>query len=285
MATTEDNSKNCLRTAQVFVVDTALTLAGLAALTGGVYSVFFKDSPAITVTCIGGGLILLFAATIHRFEVLKGFGIEAKVKKLDATIDKAEIALKQLKDLTEITTKSVLMLSSKAGRWSGAPSVDEARELAMNAKRALESVGSSSETIRQALLPWVRVEIGDLARISLEPCDKELEIIADRINNQISEIKPPIPADKADEISRLHKRLNAVRSHVRAGLKDLYIWPVIEVSQHLQSIVDNAPEVTDEAKLSLKRDLHPFCDEIEYLANNFDFKDINFWRTRLRTEQ
>jgi hypothetical protein len=59
--------------------------------------------------------MLLLAATVDRFEVLKGLGVEARIKKLDGAIDQATATLDQLRDLSEITGESLVLLNAKGG--------------------------------------------------------------------------------------------------------------------------------------------------------------------------
>ena len=42
---------------------------------------------ALAATSLTAGLVLLFAATIDRFELLKGLGVEAKTRQLDQKIE------------------------------------------------------------------------------------------------------------------------------------------------------------------------------------------------------
>ncbi|MNY77583.1 hypothetical protein D3C86_2175410 [compost metagenome] len=74
------------RSIQVALIDLVLTIFGLAVLGLGVFAVY-RENLGLASTALAAGLILLFAATIHRFELLKGLGMEAKTRKLDETID------------------------------------------------------------------------------------------------------------------------------------------------------------------------------------------------------
>lgn len=114
------------RSFQVALVDGALTIFGVVLLGFGLWAVW-RENLGLAGTALGGGLILVFGATIHRFESLKGLGMEAKTRKLDETIDKAEVALSKLKELTELVGANLIKLSSSIGRFSGAPSIMEGR--------------------------------------------------------------------------------------------------------------------------------------------------------------
>ena len=102
-----------------------LFCAGGVNLAVGTWSAF-NGQTAIAATSLTAGLVLLFAATIDRFESLKGLGIEAKTRQLDQKIEQADDALERLKELAELTGATFVDLSSKMGRWDSAPSSREA---------------------------------------------------------------------------------------------------------------------------------------------------------------
>lgn len=72
-----------------------LFVAGIVNLGVGTWFAAQGDA-AIAATSLTAGLVLLFAATIDRFESLKGLGIEAKTRKLNEKIEQADEALYRL---------------------------------------------------------------------------------------------------------------------------------------------------------------------------------------------
>src|SRR6266480_7887150 len=80
-----------------------LLIAGLVNLGVGTLSAL-RGNVGIAATSLTAGLVLLFAATIDRFELLKGLGIEARTRKLDERIERADEALRRLRELAELTT-------------------------------------------------------------------------------------------------------------------------------------------------------------------------------------
>jgi hypothetical protein len=82
----------------------SLFVAGMVNLGVGTWSAA-NGNAAIAATSLTAGLVLLFAATIDRFESLKGLGIEAKTRKLDEKIEQADEALRRLRELTELTAQ------------------------------------------------------------------------------------------------------------------------------------------------------------------------------------
>lgn len=272
------------RGTQLFIVDLSLTLLGLACLAGGLYYIYV-DHAAMTATCMASGLILLFASTLHRFELLKGFGVEAKMKKLDATIDKAELALSQLANLTEVTTGAIIDLSCKMGRWSSAPTVDEARALAETVRRTLSMSGADESKILKILAPWAKIEIQDLAHAAMKPYKKACEDLNSVLRSQANKIKQPIKAEDQPEFNSLHQRINHVSDHMRELSELVSERPLVQVPAFLISHIQNAPELDPLVKSNLIADLAPFNSEIEHMATKIEFKDIDFWRRHVRTER
>jgi hypothetical protein len=103
------------RTAVVFIANTVLTVTGGFNLLWGSFQAFHGNQ-TMAITCLTAGLLLLLAATIDRFELLKGFGIEAKTRALDKALSEAGVTLDQLRHLAEITSRSIVSLTCGAGR-------------------------------------------------------------------------------------------------------------------------------------------------------------------------
>lgn len=269
-----------LRRAQIFVVDLSLTIVGLLTIVGGAYYVF-KDNPAMAATCMGTGLVLLFAATIDRFESLKGLGMEAKTRKLDATINKAELALKQLKELTEIASTAIISLSSKTGRLDSAPSVEEAYELAGKVRKILQSVGSDKAAISATLRPWAQVSAIDLAYKQIQPLRTALHIAARDLNQQINTIELAQPRNLESHNAVINRR-NSVKSFLEERIHKIYQWNLDDFSTKLIALVNDAPEISAELKTELHKNFAPACAQIEYLVSEMDFKDPEFWKINSR---
>ena len=94
-----------------------LFIAGAINLGVGTWSAF-SGNVAIAGTSLTAGLILLFAATIDRFESLKGLGVEAKTRQLDQKIEQTEVALRKVKELTELVAAPLMVMTSTIDRKS-----------------------------------------------------------------------------------------------------------------------------------------------------------------------
>lgn len=143
------------------LVNIVLGVAGVFCLVWGCFALW-QQNAAGAVTGLGAGLVLLLAATVDRFESLKGLGIEAKTRQLDNKLVEADETTKRLKSLAEVSSATLIDLSAKAGRVGGAPSPRQAIELADRVRDVLERLGSDAETIATTLRPFAWIMCVDV---------------------------------------------------------------------------------------------------------------------------
>lgn len=207
-------TRHTLRSIQIGIVDAALTIAGLAALIGGVLALY-RDSAPLAATGIAAGIALLFAATVSRFEFLKGFGVEAKVRRLDVTIDKAEQALNQLKELTLLTSKTTVKLFSMTGRLSGPPTIDYRAEIIANTGRLLHDVGATSEQIQNIREPLIKACVIDMMNGPRKLYEEAVSNAKKTINKRMTAITLEKAGEWWKEQADLSKRITAITHHHR----------------------------------------------------------------------
>lgn len=271
-----------LRNVQTFIVDTALTCAGLAALVGGVLALY-RDSGPLAATGIAAGIALLFAATVSRFELLKGFGMEAKVRRLDATLDKAEQALSQLKELTLLTSKTTVRLFSSVGRFGGAPTLKERYELITSFRKILDETGASEEQIRKIWEPLLKICIVDLMRKPEGLFKEYSKPFRQRLQDQRHSTSPLTPGQE-NENAGITQREQSLNNHYSAFLSRLYRSPLGQSPQIIDELASTAPEFDEDAKRRLIQAIKPYRDEVGYLVDNLSFRNIQFWRDSIPSE-
>lgn len=269
-------TRHTLRSVQVGIVDAALTIAGLAALVGGVLALY-QDSAPLAATGIAAGIALLFAATVSRFEFLKGFGIEAKVRRLDATIDKAEQALRQLKELTLLTSKTTVRLFSSVGRFGGAPTLDERYELITSFGKILNETGASEAQIRQTWEPLLKICIVDLMRKLDELFKEYSQPFHKRLQDQKHKTEPLTPS-QGEENAAIVQREKDLNNYYSSFLSRLYKSPLRQSPQIIDELTRAAPELDEDTKQRLVQAIKPYRDEVEYLVDNLSFRNIQLWR-------
>ena len=99
-------------------VNLILFFAGMVCIVVGCLHLLASDI-ALASTGLGSGLVLLLAATIERFEKLKGMSMEVTTRRLDAKIVEADQTIRELKELAEIFAHSMSMTAAKIGRFDG----------------------------------------------------------------------------------------------------------------------------------------------------------------------
>lgn len=274
--TTNKSSRHCLRGIQIGIVDAALTLAGLAALVAGVLALY-RDSAPLAATGIAAGIALLFAATVSRFEFLKGFGIEAKVRRLDATIDKAEQALSQLQALTMLTSRTTIQLSSTVGRWGGLPDADQRNDLLEDFGKILQETGVTDSEIRAIKEPMIHACINDLIYGMGKVYERHSSPILPRLEGQLHKA-PQLTLEQQQENSALSGRVWAVKQAYSTFMGELWKLPLGRVQQAIDDFLNTVPEFSDDEKQQLALDFVTAKEEIAYLIDKQSFRNIQFWR-------
>jgi len=250
--------------------------AGLVCLGFGVYYVV-KGELSLAVTALGAGVILLFASTIDRFELLKGWGIEAKTRRLDASIDKAELAIKELKELAELTGGTLISLSSSVGRWGGAPSVAEAYSLSRRVANNLRRLDSSEADIRTALYPWARAAAMDLFQSLVQRVLELQQAEADKLSATMQQ-------RSSDDQVRFAKECQDAYMHPGRMGGEMVGWRLEDFEQKVLQLFDNAPLLGEATRLQYRSEFVRASIELKFLASHLDTQDKDLWQ-HLRTRE
>jgi hypothetical protein len=183
-----------------------LFLAGSATLILGVASVW-HDHPTSAVTYLGAGLLMLLASMIDRFESIKGFGVEAKVRILDRKLEEADETLTRVRVLGEAMSDTVLGLAVATGRWDSSLSQRELYLLAERIRSLLVGLGTPPEKIRELLTPWARTACQDAMFQVLTPLRKAMLEAQYSLQRQSASV-PDDPARSLEEIRADLGRVN-----------------------------------------------------------------------------
>jgi hypothetical protein len=254
------------RLVQLFVVDATLTIAGLSAIVVGLCLLFTPDVPN-GVGSLGAGLVLLFAATVTRFEVFKGLGMEVKLRKLDRTIAKAEVTLEQLRSLAEQVGANLVTLNSRIGTHSGKLSFMEAYHRANEVRRSLVSLGSDTNVLRRVLSPWAQSAALDLYEVKRLRIHAEL----DKLN--------PAPGTQLTEQQgmQMMERGERIRAFLYRSIENREAWPITEIAVRLAKLSSDAPDLTDEQRATLAADFAIATVQLAKLEETMDFEDPAYW--------
>jgi hypothetical protein len=265
--------KNLNRLAQA--ANCVLFLSGIACL---IFGLLYLRSGSAGLATLGltAGLLLLFGATIDRFESLKGLGLEAKTKRLDQKIDQAEDIFDSLRALTEHTSASFIKLSAKVGRFDSAPSPAEMYKQAQEVRKAMREMGSNGEAIADVLQPWVATTCFDAGMKLLKGLREALNTKAVALGQDVAHFPKPIdPASEDYKLLLVRQRL--VTRYLQEELTNLHLLKVEDYPDKLIDLVDAAPDLQDAEKSNLKIPIKDFTGEFEYLKSNLDYKDPDRW--------
>lgn len=145
------------------LISLTLAVAGVLCLVRGVLSLWEGSNAGQAVTGLAGGLLLLFSASIERFKVLKGLGIEARTRKLDAAIDQATATLEQLRELAA-SLSGVALTELMSGHFVyGGLTLKDRIELHHELLETLKGLGVSAHRIDAADKNW-RMGIASIYR-------------------------------------------------------------------------------------------------------------------------
>jgi hypothetical protein len=218
---------------------------------GGVVSLGFATwygtagRAGTAATLAGMALAFLLAATIDRFESLKGLGIEAKTRKLDQKIEQADEALSRLREVAELSSSALIDLNCKVGRWDSAPPPRESYELAQKVRRVLTALGASPARVRGILEPWARIMCNDLASALTRPLREATAQV-----------------EQTDDLRTYRARLGA-------------IWqiPLHDYPDQLLKLINDAPLADAGLLTSARRTAESFARDMVALRETLEIPD------------
>ena len=185
-----------------------------------------------------------------------------------------------MKELTLLTSKTTVRLFSSTGRFGGAPTLDERYELITSFGKILNETGATEEQIRKAWEPLLKICVVDLMRKSDDLFKEHSQPFRQRLQDQRHKTEPltPTQGEENAEITQREKELNNYHSNF---LSRLYRSPLSQSPQIIDELASTAPELDGATKQRLAQAIKPYRDEVEYLADNLSFRNIQFWRDNI----
>lgn len=257
------------------VTNWALFVSGLANLVAGTLAAF-SSSPTIAATSLTAGLVLLFAATIDRFESFKGLGIEAKTRQLDQKINQADDALKRLREMTELTGSALIDLNCKMGRWDSVPEPREFVALADRIRELMLSVGSSEETISNALAPWAKTLCFDMARAKTTSLQKLIKNKVQELERELQAIRQPMQADDPN-FARISGQLRTLQEFQSSHFRNLHKITLDDFADKFMVMFSDVPMIDDQQLAPLREEAAQFANGMRALAKNRTLPDRELW--------
>lgn len=252
-----------------------LFCAGAINLVVGTWSAF-NGQVAIAATSLTAGLVLLFAATVDRFESLKGLGVEAKTRQLDQKIVQADEALRRLREVAELTGAALVDLNSKMGRWDSVPSPRDAYALAQKVRGIMTSLGSETSVMQQTLEPWVRIFCCDLVRaigsqLSIVLSEKTRELERER-----SAIPQPMDPNNAI-LARTTGEIREIGTYLEQRLQRIHQFRVDDYPDRFLQLFEGVPSVSEEVLAPLRAKSRQFAPAMLELRQTLQLASPEPW--------
>jgi hypothetical protein len=220
--------------------------------------------------------VLLFAATIDRFESLKGLGIEAKTKQLDQKIIQADEALRRLREMTEITGAALIDLNSKMGRWDSAPGARESIAFADRVRQIMKNLGSSEEVIASVLRPWAKTLCFDMALVQARDLGALLQARLAALESERQRIKQPINPDDP-LFNQLTSKIRSIQEFLASRLKNMHRLELEDYPHRFMEIFDDVPEVEAAETDALRTAAARFAPGMSSLRESRLLPDSELW--------
>lgn len=257
-----------------------LLLCGLVNLACGTWA-GVQGNASLSATLLTAGLVLAFAGTIERFESIKGLGMEAKTKDLDAKISEADQVLRRLRELASLSGASLIQLDSKSGRWGGAPDPAASAELAMRTKQLLQGLGLADEAINQALAPWVHIVVFEIGLAILQPVRLEGYKKKSQLEAQLHTLRSTPQLQDSPELVSLKNRLQKIDAAL-VRFDELHTWNAKDSPARLQELLASVPEVTSETIASARRNVETWASDCAWLIERLELRSSEKWFDMIR---
>lgn len=253
----------------------ALLVAGLANL--GVGTLAALDGGAtVAATSLTAGLVLLLAATIDRFESLKGLGVEAKTRQLDQKLNEADEALQRVKEVTELAAAALIDLNSKMGRWDAKPTPRESIALAHRLRQMLAALGSDERAVIEALKPWAHTLCLDLAVALLEPLGQAVQQRLQALEREKADLSATQGAQSAAAM-RLGEDIQAGTRFIQQRLLQVHQFDLRDFPSRWLGLFDQVPLVDAAEVERLRTQAADFADDMTLLREQMQLAHPERW--------
>lgn len=256
------------------LINWMLFLLGSVNLIFGTWSVIQNNATSSTIG-LTAGLLLLLAASIDRFEILKGLGIEARTRKLDQKIIEVEELLSRMRELAEMSGATLIDQSTKIGRWGGAPLPSSQYELVTRVKSNLLKLGTTQEEIEKIIRPWIRITLSDLSRaISAKYNEATDQVVrdAERAKNQFGSSISAENFEAHSSAAREWSELLDYRNSLYKNGFDINDFP-----GSLALYYKDFPKLPSAVKSAVVDEIESWRAEIDFLKKHGDLNSKERW--------
>ena len=254
--------------------DVLLWLVGAVCLVAAVGMTLTDHVPAGTLL-FGAGILLCLVSTLSRFEFIKGLGIEAKTRALDAKLDQADVLLEQIRDISAVTAKMAFQFMARIGHWDSHLSKDEMLTLSDTLIKQLNSVAVSSVIIEDCMQPVHNLNLQTLVRPVLEAIDKHLQLKQQDAKERMQKVSPQFGLADAG-YQKLRSDFDVVSSFV-GRLHGAWHKEPVELLGQVEYLINDMPFSDPAEKETLLHELSESIKDARHYQFHRKFRDREKW--------
>ncbi|QCP49041.1 hypothetical protein FAZ95_07480 [Trinickia violacea] len=261
-------------------------LLGAAAVVTGLW-IAIADHVAAATACLSAGILILLLANINHFEFIKGFGFEAKTKKLDEQIEEADRLLAKLRLASQLFADISVQLMARAGRWAGPIPKPETQDLVTRIQALLESLDVRGADIDKSLDPFHRITLRDLATSCFNAFFAELDRHVALVNDAMArraadeQARTGVPIASDDERHRaLQDEWKVMQQFAQATRQEFENADPFALGSLLERAVAGVPGWKDTDRRAFLDAVKPMHDELKFYAKHRRINDVGAWLAR-----
>lgn len=238
-----------------------------------------QDKVSAATACLSTGILILLIANINHFEFIKGFGFEARTKKLDEKIEEADRLLRQLRLASQLFADISVQLMSRAGRWAGPIPKGDTQELLRRLRTLLESLGVEQMDIDDSLDPFHRITLRDLSTPCFNRLFDELQKRVQAANDAVAQwTKAHTPTNPSDpEFLKLNEQLQVAQKHAAEIRRRFEEGDPFTLDSLLKEAVAEAPAWTDSDRRAFFASIKQLLHEYQFYAKHKRINDLPAW--------
>lgn len=258
----------------VAVRDVALWVIGVICILLAIVMTATDHVPAGTLL-FGAGILLSLISTLSRFELIKGLGIEAKTRALDAKINEAGELLDHIRDMSAVTAKMSFSTMTKLGRLDSYLSKEEMLDFSEAFLKQLSSVGVSPATIEECMRPVHEVNMQDIVRPIYAAISHHLSLKQQGLNEEMQKVPAPIQVGDPT-YQRILAELNLMGSGW-ARLSEVWPSDPAKLTETIETLVSQLPLTTKAEKDALLSGLDEDIKDARHYLVHRQFRDLKRW--------
>ncbi|KVE03641.1 hypothetical protein WS65_21525 [Burkholderia anthina] len=222
------------------------------------------------------GILLLLLSQFERFESVKGFGIEAKVRQLDSKIREADQINATLKSLTASLAQLAFEMMSRIGRLRGPIGRKESLELEESLLQQMRDAGIADVDIARAVLPVRQIVALDILRPAINEVDKHLTRWELAARKRLEAVRQPIAMTdpeyigalaELDKLRTMRERLQNIRT-LNYGTKQ---------GEDLRQLATDIKAIEETSDFEPTQDFYEALDDHAHYVRTGRHRNVERW--------